>query len=184
MVVFDAADNQRGRAHHRVVALHADALVLVAANGTRAACAKAKVVRHLHLAVGPHPTDLAAHGQHVQLADGPPFLRAQPGAGIGFAGVQRDAHAAAHGDQVALARVVLVVHVAAQPFGRGGQRGQGVLVAAIDLHVILRQQQAPTGFVFHAAVARALALLQARGAQGIARHFQALDVGMVSQDAD
>ncbi|KAG1241435.1 hypothetical protein G6F68_016728 [Rhizopus microsporus] len=153
------------RTHAGVVALQAAALVLVAADRPRAARAEAEIVRHLHLAAGPDAADFAAHRQHVELADRPPFLGPYPGARVGLAGIQRDADTATHGDQVAFARVVLVVHIAAQPLGRRGQRRQGVFVAAVDLHVILRQQQTPPGFVFHAAVARALAFLQARRAQ-------------------
>ena len=59
-----------------------------------------------------------------------------------------------------------------------------VFVAVLDPDVILRQQQAPAGFRFDAAVAGALALLQARGAERVAGHFQPLDVGAVGQHAE
>ena len=63
-------------------------------------------------------------------------------------------------------------------------RDRRIFVAAVDLDVIVRQQQAPAGLVGDAAVAGALAFLAAGGAQRVAGHRQALDVGMLRQHPD
>src|SRR3546814_8095653 len=54
---------QRGRPHHGVIYVDADALVAIAAYGTRPTGAKAEVVGHPGLRIGPHAPDLAARSE-------------------------------------------------------------------------------------------------------------------------
>src|SRR5690606_30540435 len=184
MVVLDAGHRQAGRADDRVITVDADTLITVAANRARPAGAKTEVIGHPGIRIGPYAPHFAAHGKHVALAHRPPLLPPQAHPEEGVAAVEHHAYAAAHGDQVAFARVILVVDIAPQPFGCQGAAGQIVFVASVDLDVVVRQQHTPAVFVLDAAVARALPHSQPGRAQRHAAYIQALDIGMIGQQPD
>src|SRR5690606_32825959 len=176
MVVLDTGHRQGGRTHDGVIAIDADTLIAVAANGARPASAEPEIIGHPGTRIGPYAPHFAAHGKHVALAHRPPLLAPQAHPEEGVAAVEHHAYAAAHGDQVAFARVILVVDIAPQPFGRQGAAWQIVFVAPVDLDVVVRQQHTPAVFILDAAVARALPYPQPGRAQRHAAHIQALDI--------
>ena len=121
--VFDRGHCQRATADNRSTLADAEAFVVVAAHGGRAASAKQKTSRHDVGGVGFDRAQLAPHNQHVALADRE-ILREAPVAAheclvqLSAAG----ANGAFEFDHVAAARIDDVVDIAPDPRIRRRQR--------------------------------------------------------------
>src|SRR3546814_5794401 len=105
---------------------------------------------------GPNLTDLAACRQYVAPPYGPPFLHAQAGTVKRLALVQRKPGTQAEINQIALARIVFFVYVAAQPLPGSHQCRYLVSWCTTDPGLVVSADQPPLRFIFDAAVSRRL----------------------------
>src|SRR5690606_28454404 len=183
MSVFRADDRQGGRADDGVAAVQAYALVAIAAYGPRTARAVAEVLRQ-PVRLRPYLAHFPSHREHIAPPHGPPLLRAQAGAVEALAFVQGDAGPQPEVHQIAFARVVFFVDIAAQPLPGGDQGRHFETGRPADARLVVRRGQPPLGFIFHPAVARRLAFLAALPTQPHPAIVQPFDIGMLVQDAD
>src|SRR5690606_12710603 len=114
MNIFQTSYSHGGRAIRRITTPHANAVVFITTDRTRAANAVAEILWQA-LCIGPYFAHLAAQGQNVAAAHCPPLLAAQAGAIKRFTFIQSYTRTHPKIQQKPFARVVLGIDVTPQP---------------------------------------------------------------------
>src|SRR5690625_1774506 len=171
--VFNAGHCHGGSPHDRMPAMQANALVLITTDGAGATRPKAKAQGNI-ITIGPHSSNLTAHGQDIPATDGKPLLNTQSRAvqSVKLA-LEWIMHAEIQINQVALSRVIFVIDIAAQylpkPFD-----GRTLLAPwnALDIGFVPDRHQAPLGLILGTALTIKIIFgFQAGSRPGLAHSF-------------